>query len=72
MLSKRPEDRYQRPIDIINDVVNLADQLGLKINKGGHQWAPPDILPVHLAPTNKLGPSTFVSSYDRLYGKSVD
>lgn len=45
MLSKRPEDRYQRPIDIINDVVNLADQLGLKINRGGHQWAPPGHTP---------------------------
>ena len=45
MLSKRPEDRYQRPVDIIKDVVHLADQLGLKVNRAGQQWTTPITIP---------------------------
>ena len=45
MLSKRPEDRYQRPMDIIKDVVQLADQLGLEVNRAGQQWTTPLAIP---------------------------
>ena len=45
MLSKRPEDRYQRPMDIIKDVVQLADQLGLEVNRAGQQWTTPISIP---------------------------
>ena len=38
MLSKRPEDRYQKPRDIIADVLYLAEQLGLKVKGDGRDW----------------------------------
>ena len=39
MLAKRPENRYQRPADIITDVVRLSNQLGLTVNLDGRNWA---------------------------------
>ena len=41
MLSKRPQDRYQEPRDIIVDVLYLAEQLGLNIKGDGREWESP-------------------------------
>ena len=41
MLAKRPETRYQKPSDIIQDILQLATQLGLQINRSGRQWTAP-------------------------------
>lgn len=45
MLSKRPSDRYQRPADIIDDILKLVSQLGLKVNRDGRHWTATAPLP---------------------------
>ncbi len=38
MLEKRPDDRYPKPADVINDIIQLAGQLGLQVDRVGRQW----------------------------------
>ena len=38
MLAKRPDDRYPKPADVIDDIIQLAGQLGLQVDRAGLQW----------------------------------
>ena len=38
MLAKRPDDRYPKPADVIDDMIQLAGQLGLQVDRAGLQW----------------------------------